>query len=1464
MSKKNSNLNKDVTQMLPNKTIADLKIAQEGQRRCFSCMESYSDEYDVCPFCGATTDIEVENALHMYPGTVLHEKYVIGKVIGYGGFGVTYLAWDTVLQIKVAIKEYLPSEFSTRAMGQSQVTVFSGDKTIQFADGMGKFLDEAKRLAKFRNESGIVRIFDSFNENGTAYIVMEYLRGETLAERLEREHTIPVEEAIQMLMPIIESLDKVNAEGIIHRDIAPDNIFLTEDGEVKLIDFGAARYATTSRSRSLTVIIKPGYSPEEQYMSRGDQGPHTDVYSVGACLYRMVTGEVPPDAMERHATFEKNHRDMLKPIRKYVKDIDERRENAIYNALNVRIVDRTPDMVSLAGELLSEEPVKRRKSGIRKIDPLTWPLWAKVGIPASLALVVTLSILLATGVVGPRSNLKSGIVIGLGQTLVPNVVGIDVDEASKKLEKDQLRFQISDKIQSELIGRDLILLQDPDAFNVVDIGTTLDITKSEGLGDGTVPSVVGQEINKALEMMKGEGLTIETVEQPDSVIAEGCVISQSVEPGTLHHREIPITLTVSTGNASADKTKSVTIPDLVGKTYDKAAKILEELKLSVKIEEVYNAEIPVDQVVGQFPTAGTKGHQADIVTLTVNKGQEMVTVVDVREKSLESALATLEGLGLDVYTNAEENDLYKAGTVFKQSIEPGKQVKPGAKITITYSSGKSVKVPDVTGMKIKNAQEMLVSAGLTVSAEYEPSDTVSKDTVIRQSPAKGAAAKKGDIVVLAVSSGVNGGTGKSAKDNDKGDKNGKGDSKEDSKGKDGTQAVLVALMLDSKPAKLVYTVGESLDTAGLRILASYSDGTKKDVTGSCSFNETLFSIAGGHSITATYKEGTVTKTTSFAVTVNQIKAEFAESPVSVKVGSKVALTLNNVPDSAKVTWASKNKIIAEVSSSGEVKGVKIGQTVVTATVTVGKSTQTVSCTVFVVEQDIEADKITLDTETLSIYEGQTRELTATITPTTVTNKELTWSTSDSKIAEVKNGVVTGIGVGSCTITVKTSNGKTSKCTVEVKELTVKKIEAVGDFRTEYYPTESFSPKGLMVEVTYSDNSKKTISDGFTYSEEKKSKIDSIVTVKYKEKTCEIKIHYNEASVTIIGNSEVLVGGSLELSVTTNPPGQNVTEWTSSDNSIAKVNAKGVVTGIKVGKVTITAKAKYATDTKTITVKEKAIKSVSIYHGFNKSSGYYLGDTISTDGLKIKVVYVDNTTEIISSGIEITPDKVEKSPNQTVTVKWGSYTAGELNVKSKSPSIVINRYVTTLDEGKDYQFVAKTDPERVSVTWNSTGPVTVDANGKVMGTGDGEATVTVKMTYNGTEYKDTRNLTVRGRTVSSISIGGSFKTTYWYGEKIDTSGMVVTVKYSNGQTEEKTYGFDISPSSATSNKIISSTTGSSINETITVTYGGKSATKQITIKAPRITITANKTVLYQGENTSIEIEKIPSEGFRLVC
>lgn len=274
-------------------------------------MELFGDEFEICPHCGYIVGTHAEEAIHMEPGTILHDRYIIGKILGFGGFGITYIGWDGKLEQKVAIKEYLPGEFSTRMPGQSQVTVFNGEKSEQFHDGLKKFIDEAKRLAKFQNEPGIVKIFDSFEENETAYIIMEYLDGETLTGYLKREKTIPEDQAVNMLMPVMNSLQSVHAEGLLHRDIAPDNIFLTKTGEVKLIDFGASRYATTSHSRSLTVIIKPGFSPEEQYRSRGDQGPYTDVYAIAATLYKMITGKTPPDAMERRAKYENQNKDIL-------------------------------------------------------------------------------------------------------------------------------------------------------------------------------------------------------------------------------------------------------------------------------------------------------------------------------------------------------------------------------------------------------------------------------------------------------------------------------------------------------------------------------------------------------------------------------------------------------------------------------------------------------------------------------------------------------------------------------------------------------------------------------------------------------------------------------------------------------------------------------------------------------------------------------------------------------------------------------------------------------------------------------------------------------------------------------------------------------------------------------------------------------------------------------------------------
>ena len=514
-------------------------------KRCLGCMETYSDELNICPHCGYVENSMPEEAIHMIPGTILHGQYIVGKVVGYGGFGVTYIAWDSVLEKRVAIKEYLPSEFSTRMPGKPQLTVFNGDKAQQFNDGLKKFLDEARRLAKFQDEQGIVKIYDCFEENGTAYIIMEYLEGVTLGEFLKENGTLPEKVAIQMMMPIMKSLKTVHQAGIIHRDIAPDNIMISTDSQIKLIDFGAARYATTSHSRSLTVIIKPGYSPEEQYRSRGDQGPHTDVYAVGAVLYKMITGKTPPDAMERRAYFENGKKDMLEPPSKYCKTISKNVENAILNAMNVRIEDRTPDMPTLIEELTTEEEVVRRNGKNKKIDRLKWPLGVKIAVPTALVSIITLIVLFLTGVIGFKKHTPRDIYIPDGMTRVPRIVSMLEDEAQATLVEKNLNLVVSGKQYDSQIAEDCILMQELTVGSVVPINYNLGVVISAGERSVSMPFVVGFDKDTAIKNLEDMELSYEIIDDYDSVFPEGYICAQRIAGGTETSIGTVVTLTVS-------------------------------------------------------------------------------------------------------------------------------------------------------------------------------------------------------------------------------------------------------------------------------------------------------------------------------------------------------------------------------------------------------------------------------------------------------------------------------------------------------------------------------------------------------------------------------------------------------------------------------------------------------------------------------------------------------------------------------------------------------------------------------------------------------------------------------------------------------------------------------------------------------------------------------------------------------
>lgn len=269
---------------------------------CPHCMKEVDKENaGQCSHCGYDF-LETKEIHHqLKPYTILAGKYLVGDVLGEGGFGITYIGYDLNLEIRVAIKEFFPNGYATReSKNTSVLTVYAGKNIDIVYKWRDNFLKEARSLAKCANLSGVVGVKDFFQENNTAYIVQEFLEGQTLKEYCkEKGGKLPVEQLLSALEPVILALEEVHKEGLIHRDISPDNIMLLRGGQMKLLDFGAARDFTQEGDKSLSVLLKPGYAPEEQYRTKGNQGPWSDIYALAGTIYKCITGVTPPESMER-------------------------------------------------------------------------------------------------------------------------------------------------------------------------------------------------------------------------------------------------------------------------------------------------------------------------------------------------------------------------------------------------------------------------------------------------------------------------------------------------------------------------------------------------------------------------------------------------------------------------------------------------------------------------------------------------------------------------------------------------------------------------------------------------------------------------------------------------------------------------------------------------------------------------------------------------------------------------------------------------------------------------------------------------------------------------------------------------------------------------------------------------------------------------------------------------------------
>lgn len=322
-------------------------------RYCYNCFQSMPDGATVCPSCGYNAGAQTGKFPMALPsGTVLNGRYILGRVLGQGGFGITYIAQDHKTGVLVAVKEYFPDTMAARTDGHS-VSAYTGQREENFLYGKECFLNEAKTLAEFIGNPNIVRVHSYFEENNTAYFVMDYVQGTSFQDYLKQHGRLSWQETKRILEPVIGALASVHSKGVIHRDVTPDNIYITNDGTVKLLDFGAARYSLGDKSRSLDVVLKHGYAPREQYSRHGRQGPYTDVYALGATFYYALTGRLPPDSIDRQ-----DEDEFILPSSLGVK-LPAKAEDALCKALAVSAQDRFQSMSEfyLALNEGDEEPV---------------------------------------------------------------------------------------------------------------------------------------------------------------------------------------------------------------------------------------------------------------------------------------------------------------------------------------------------------------------------------------------------------------------------------------------------------------------------------------------------------------------------------------------------------------------------------------------------------------------------------------------------------------------------------------------------------------------------------------------------------------------------------------------------------------------------------------------------------------------------------------------------------------------------------------------------------------------------------------------------------------------------------------------------------------------------------------------------------------------------------------------------
>lgn len=643
-------------------------------------------------------------------GIFLGNRYEVIEKIGAGGMADVYKGRDTMLNRYVAIK-VLKKEFRE-------------DATF-----VKKFRSEAQAAAGLLNPN-IVNVYDVGEDRGLYYMVMELVEGITLKEYIDRKKRLSAREVISIAIQMCSGIEEAHKHHIIHRDIKPQNIIISNDGKVKVTDFGIARMVTSTTTTTVAMGSVHYTSPEQARGGYSDE--KSDIYSIGITLYEMVTGQVPFNGDTTVEVAMKHLQEEITPPSELVPDIPYSLEQIIlkctqknaerrYSDVDELIQDLKHSLVDPEGDFVQIVPVGNADTVIITEDDL--------------------------------DDIRSS----YGDDDEDDDYGEDdedYDEDEDDHDSDEVNPRMNKviKIMTIVVAVIIILVlalvigRAAGLFRFGGSGTQ----QGEDSGQVEVPDVVGMTLDDAKKELNDAGLGWKIGKQEESAqYDKGYVMGQDPEDGEKVKKNTQITLDVSTGKAE----EQVEVPNVVGQDEADAQKTLEDAGFKVESTAVYSSQ-PQGEVVATTPEAGTQAAKGSTVTIQVSKGEEKVSVPDVRGTDENTAKNTLSGAGLNVTVTTDYSDSVAQGNVISQDPSGGTKVDAGTNVNIVVSLGsRPVSVPSVVGVSESNARQLIASAGLSVGTVTYREDSAPAGQVISCDPGVGTSVSRGTTVNLVVSQG---------------------------------------------------------------------------------------------------------------------------------------------------------------------------------------------------------------------------------------------------------------------------------------------------------------------------------------------------------------------------------------------------------------------------------------------------------------------------------------------------------------------------------------------------------------------------------------------------------------------------------------------------------------------------------------------------------------------------------------